>query len=148
MLEGSDLSVCTLWMKVKLSRQYINSLSSSSISSSNIIIIISSIGWRTVDCKASPTGSVLGSAHDVILWEIIVGVNLFLDLAGEDLRGLPSSPMGGLIQRVKVHRFIFLHAQNVAKERELSKDDRRQQRAGASEIVNSVIWDFVQAFDI
>ena len=56
--------------------------------------------------------------------------------------------MGGLIQRVKVRRFIFLHAQNVAKECELSQDDRRQQRAGASEIVNSVISDSVQAFDI
>ena len=38
--------------------------------------------------------------------------------------------------------------ENVAKELELSWDDHWQQWARASEIVNSVIWDFVQAFDV
>ena len=43
------------------------------------------------------------------------------------------------MQRVYVRGLILLHAQNVAKELELSQDDRRQQRAGADVIVNSVI---------
>ena len=47
--------------------------------------------------------------------------------------------MRGHIEQVNVRGFILLQVQNVAKECELSQDDRRQQRAGASEIVNSVV---------
>ena len=70
---------------------------------------------------------------------MLVGVDPFLDLVG---KGLPrsilgSSPIRELVQCVDVGGFILLHAQNVAKELELSQDDRRQQRARASEIVNS-----------
>ena len=66
----------------------------------------SSADRRAVDCKASPAGSVLGSAQDVILWEMLIGVDLFLDLAGKGLLQSPcgSSPVEeeGLIQRVDV----------------------------------------------
>ena len=47
--------------------------------------------------------------------------------------------MGGLIQCVNAGGFILLHVQDVAKVLELSQDDSRQQRAGASEIINSII---------
>ena len=58
----------------------------------------------------------------------------------KDLRGL----LEGLLrwkdsQRVTVGGFILLHAQDVAKELELSRDDGRQKTAAASEIVNTVI---------
>ena len=45
----------------------------------------SAVDQRAVDCKSSPTGSVLGSAHNVILWEILIGVDQFQDLAGKGL---------------------------------------------------------------
>ena len=49
---------------------------------------------------------------------MLVGVDLFLDLAGNLLMRSPwgSSRVGGLIQRVDVTGFILLRAQNVAKE--------------------------------
>ena len=54
-----------------------------------------------VSSGSSPTGSVLGSAHDVMLWEMLTGVDPFPELAGKGLLRSPwgSSPMGGLRQR-------------------------------------------------
>ena len=43
------------------------------------------------------------------------------------------------MKRVNVGGFILLHAQNVANGLELQRDDRPQQRAGASETLDSVI---------
>lgn len=49
---------------------------------------------RVVDCKSSPFGLVLGSTHDIILWEMLIRVNPYLlDLAG---KGLMLSPWGSL----------------------------------------------------
>ena len=52
---------------------------------------------------------------------MLVGVDLFLDLAGNGLVRSPwrSSRVGGLIQRVDVAGFILHRAQNVAKELDL-----------------------------
>ena len=44
------------------------------------------VDQRAVDCKSSPTGSVFGSAHDVILWEMLTGVDQFQDLAGKGMQ--------------------------------------------------------------
>ena len=53
-------------------------------------------GRRVVDCKSSPFGLVLGSTHDIILWEMLTWVNPYLlDLAG---KGLMPSPWGSLPQ--------------------------------------------------
>ena len=43
------------------------------------------------------------------------------------------------MKRVNVGGFILFHAKNVANGLDLQRDDRPQQRAGAGEIVNSVI---------
>ena len=73
----------------------------------------------TEEQLTSPIGMVLGSAHDVTL-----------AFGGRSIPGLGwkrtyavsmgSSPLGGLKQRVDVSGFILLHAQNVAKELELT----------------------------
>lgn len=45
---------------------------------------------------ASPAGSVLGSAHNVILWEMLIGVDPFLDLARKGRLRSPLRMLAGL----------------------------------------------------
>lgn len=52
------------------------------------------------------------------------------------------------MQRVDVGGFILFQQKNVAKELELSKDDRRQQRVNARETVDSITLEFVKMFDV
>ena len=51
---------------------------------SEFIETSSSVDQRALDCKSSPTGSVLGSAHDVTLLEMLIGVGTFLYLTKKD----------------------------------------------------------------
>lgn len=64
---------------------------------SSFIAISSSVDRKAVDCKASPTGSVLDnslglSEQDISLYkEVLIGVHPYLDLVG---KGLLQSPWG------------------------------------------------------
>ena len=95
---------------------------------SSFIAISSSVDRKAVDCKASPTGSVLDnslglSEQDISLYKEV------LNYWGPSIPGLGwkrtstvslgSSPLEGLIHRVDVGGFILLHAENVGKELEL-----------------------------
>ena len=90
--------------------------------SSGSSLTSSSAGCSTGDCKAFPTGSVLGGSCDVILREVVVGVDPLLGLTGErsPLSPWRSFPMGRLIQGIRVGGFFLVHAQDVAKELELA----------------------------
>ena len=109
--QGPTLSV--RFIEVSVKREWMVLPPTSSSSSSSLV------DWRrAVNCKASPTGSVLVSVQDVIIWEMRIGVNPFLDLVRKGLLQSPwcSFPMGGLKQCIDVGRFILLHEQNVTKE--------------------------------
>ena len=86
-----------LWLPSIKSLSLVHLSSSSSLSSLSSSLSSSSlVDRRAVDCKSSPTGSVLVTAHNVILWQMLIGVDPFLGLAGYAVSlGVFSSGGGG-----------------------------------------------------